>query len=396
MRQTLRSITAVLFVVLYFVCTAAWSQDPAVTGEDDKSNITCRDSEHAWRICNFEIRGLEPPLYKRFGRGFEYKFERQEQPAFASGSTSLNPEHYLNQHSLTFRFSELFSTTADRVGIFKQIIEDNHDRIPNPSDKSGQKEWCGTKIISCLVKGSGWWKRPLAGLSVSGSIAEWQAIQQGASANENFFPHYGKGAEIDFDPKGLFITANDWKSVADAVGKVDPQAAEQLSEALQPRHFVRVLEEILIPQFQFKRITQFDFVKTSGVLIPNPFPESGLNNYSVTWNLKNWIADGATRRSRDSLVHAYDAYEAALNQKKHEAQESAKICITISGQSRNFINVPTTFASESCQALAKSLNATQYALGCSSANSVQGGSSLYTSNGQSVDGEPVTNPCKLN
>lgn len=58
-------------------------------------------------------------------------------------------------------------------------------------------------------------------------------------------------------------------------------------------HWDAVLQ-VAIPKFQFKRITQFDFVKNGGILIPAPFPEAALNNYTS----RSWPLTKTTSASR--------------------------------------------------------------------------------------------------
>jgi hypothetical protein len=201
-------------------------------------------------------------------------------------------------------------------------------------------------------------------------------------ANEAVFPHYGKGGEIDFDPKNLFIRPADWKTLADAVQKVSQGYRDDMTTLPQPKWL-----EAFIPQFQYKRIGQFDFIKNTGVLIPNPFPESGLNTYTFTWTLKPWIRDQSDHLADDFFAHSHTQ---TTDQDKAKVQ---RICVTISGDSRNYISVPSTFTPDRCRSLANAISAPEYAIGCTSGNNVNAGSALWTIDGLSVDGGTVRNPC---
>jgi hypothetical protein len=392
MRNPLRS-TLILSLLLGFNCTHLLAQGSQTINLDEKpeaeksktdksKNESPGSKPPVVNIRQSDITKLQPPFHSRFGRAFEYKFERDEQPAFASGSTALllNPEHYLNQHSLTFRFSELISTPVDTVSVIKQTFDD----LKGPSDQGFQLAWCDSSskaMIACLMKQSTFWKRAISGLSVTGSVFEWQGIQQGVIANEAVFPHYGKGGEVDFDPKNLFIRPADWKALADAVQKVSQGYRDDKTTLPRPKWW-----EALIPQFQYKRISQFDFVKNTGVLLPNPSPESGLNTYTFTWTLKPWIRDQPDHLAGDFFA----SHPMISDQEKAKIQ---KICITISGSIRNYISVPSTFTPDMCRSLANTITAPEYAIGCTSGNKVDAGSALRTRDGLSVDSGPVLNPC---
>ena len=314
MRHPLRSKALVLFAFFCFAGITSRAQDPATTVPTGQFKIDCAKPEEVEVVCihKVELKDYQQTLHERFGRAFEYKFERDEQPAFALGSTTLlNTEHYLNQHSLTFKFSELFPTPSNIGSIVTTFVEDKYSSPKVSKPGKLEVEGCDgvNMIITCLFKDSKLWQRALSGVTVSGSIGEWQGVEQGVVANESVFPHYGKGGEIDFDPKNLFLTASDWKSVLDAIKKTDKEYKE--APGLSSKAAGVRLVEALIPKFQFKRTSQFDFAKNTGILIPSPFPESGLNSYTFTWNLNAWIKDGATRIATRSILPSQDQKLAA-------------------------------------------------------------------------------------
>src|ERR1019366_4338892 len=209
MRHTLRSKALVLLAFICSVGIRSRAQDPAQGVPSVRFEDVCGTPKQGV-VCVFDsdLKSYQQTFQDRFGRAFEYKFERDEQPTFASGSTQLNPEHYLNQHTLTFKFSELFPTPSNLGSIVAASVEDKNPYSNKPKTEKIWVEGCpGDTIIDCLVKRRKTWQRALSGVRVSGSIFEWQGIEQGATANENVFPHYGKGGEIDFDPKNLFRAA---------------------------------------------------------------------------------------------------------------------------------------------------------------------------------------------
>jgi hypothetical protein len=110
------------------------------------------------------------------------------------------------------------------------------------------------------------------------------------------------GGEINFDPKSLFVTSTDWKNAelslatlnkgglvrsrlcagefAQAVGQESGRERNTstgqdtkkfldcLTSVDRPRSKTAKLLAALVPTFQFKKETQFDFVKASGVFVP--------------------------------------------------------------------------------------------------------------------------------
>ena len=109
-------------------------------------------------ICNSDLKTLAPSGWGRLGRGFQYEYQLGEQfrsVLAGSGSTAQilpNPEHYLNQHSLKFQFSELFRSPAELTSMVKQIAEER-------AKEKGQQfslERCRSKdVVACLAGGEG-------------------------------------------------------------------------------------------------------------------------------------------------------------------------------------------------------------------------------------------------
>ncbi len=183
--------------------------------------------------------------------------------------------------------------------------------------------------------------------------------------------------QIDFDPTPLFITATNYKdslnNLADinvAVPKEEDcfvrdtrpdhehcrrklSSAKITGNVSQKREHWDAVLQVAIPKFQFKRITQFDFVKNGGILIPAPFPEAALNNYTFTWDLRRVIAPTKTRLDAEDTIGAY----------KPKAQGS-KFCIPILAAHENYISVADSFKIKDCRDLTDSIHAPTYRLGC--------------------------------
>jgi hypothetical protein len=203
----------------------------------------------------------------------------------------------------------------------------------------------------------------------------------------------------------MFVSATNWQKATDAVQSTkivpndEPQkcvlkgaahsddCVQQLSKATlkasSERRHLDAFFEVAIPVFQFRRISQFDFVKNGGILIPATFPESALNSYSFTWDLKKLIAPATTR------LDAHKAFEAYKTPSTESERSSQKVCVTI-GQTTNFITVLPTFTVKSCNTIAKGINATRYALACTSADNVQSADSVAVDENA---GAPKSNKC---
>ncbi len=113
-----------------------------------------------------------------------------------------------------------------------------------------------------------------------------------------------------------------------------------------------------------QRTSQFDFVKYGGTLIQAPFPESALNSYTFTWDLRKAIAPTATRLAAADAKSKIASYQDPLKEK------ATKLCVAYSGPLRSPVNVPSKFEAASCQKFAKDVGADHYALACVSDNGV--------------------------
>jgi hypothetical protein len=373
-------------------------------------------------ITKDDLKPFRPKFAASFARAFQYQYQRAEQPrsvVVASGTTTQiieNPEHYLNQHSLIFDFSELFPASPDLASLVKRIYASRLTSDPTSAKRQVRlDELCGGKpVFMCLATGVNPWKRALSGLSVTASLSERSAVQQGILLPQpSFSEHYGLSGQIDFDPTRLFIAGSNWKNAISAAQnmRIDPDqpycdcfqyladnevqdpATQHLlpgeryqaciSKFAEPRivapnHRMRAdaILKVFIPKFQFKRASQFDFVKNGGTLLPAPFPSPALNSYMITWDLRRVIATTSNRMDAfDAITEGYKRPQSGSNTAGTSGtpQQFAKLCIIASGTSKSYVNIPSTFDANSCHTLARNTSADHYGLACISSNDVSVG-----------------------
>jgi hypothetical protein len=376
-----------------------------------------------------DVKLLEPNSFARLARTFQYSYQRAEQPrslviASPDGKTTQiinNPEHYLNQHSFTLDFSEMFPASSDLALMVKRIYA---KRLTNGGDADSPVQLtnlCGSKpIIMCLAVGLNPWKRALSGISVTASLSERSAAQQNILVPQpTFSQHYGNSGQIDFDPTRLFMTAANWKNAILAaqsmridpmqpysecfqyLADIDPAGKHLLPEnrfqncirrfgtstigVPRPGPWWKPTLKLFIPKFQFKRTSQFDFIKNGGTLIPAPFPSAALNSYTITWDLRRVIAPTNNRM---------DAFDAITEDYKSPGTPDAKVCMIGSGASTSYVNVPPTFAADSCRTFATSTSADRYGLACISSNGVSAGPMTSIATAPDNTTKPASNSCK--
>ncbi len=113
---------------------------------------------------------------------------------------------------------------------------------------------------------------------------------------------------------------------------------------------------IFIPSIPFKELSQFDFVKNNGVLVPSSFLDRPLSQVTFRWDLKKIISSPAAR------------LEAAAALKPDPPEKTpatpAKLCVLFFGTGRSVISVDPEFAINACVDAGKKLAADSYALGC--------------------------------
>jgi Carboxypeptidase regulatory-like domain len=312
-----------------------------------------------------KIKSLRLSFLGRFIRGLQYQYQITEQRElvlvdFRAGSETetrliRNPEKYLQKHTVSFKFTELF---ADRLAMFKRGTE-------YANADAQLKSWmCDDKpLITCLTKRR-WWKRALMGISLEVYASERQAIEEQILVTSPAFGHdFQVSGGLVFDPAKLFPTASDWKATFDAVQGIDPALALLEASDLRQQPW-KQRYGFLIPKFEFKVLTQFDLVKFKEVFIRSPKDQS-LNTWTLTWDLTRMIPDTKNRLDADALTQAVHTLKTSLVEKPQ------KQCVLwISNQKRD-VEVKPAFSADSCKRLADLYKADRYELGCKDGKSCE-------------------------
>ena len=329
-----------------------------------------------------KIKSLRLGPAGRMARGLQYEYKLNEQPGtvfISSGQGNAevsaflrNPQKYLQQHTFTFKFAELFT---DRLSLFKRGSE---YLKANPQAAQNYNELpeflCGNKpLITCLAKGGGWWQRALMGTSVNASFSQRALVQQGIIATPTKF---GKDYQVTtgfvFDPAKLFPTATSWKGAFDDVKNTDKTLALLGAADLSPGHrrpWEQPWAAAVIPKVEFKVISQFDYLKYQGALIEAPFRNRALNTWTFTWDLTRAIPDTKSRIDAEVLDEALANLKNNLGRTEEDTWQ--KRCILHPSQVvggltevRELNDLHPAFKAESCQELARFMIAAEYQLSC--------------------------------
>ena len=334
-------------------------------------------------ITNNDVYGTAP---QRVLRLWQYSYQYAEQPSqillqSTGGSAALtnNPEHNLNQHTVSLDFSQIFLTSQQ----LSQALVTWRSVSKSAPIKMCEK---AANLITCVANGGGWWKRALSGLKVSGSASEHvRAVQQILRPSG-----YGFASAVDFDPAHLFVTGADWKNASALIDKLTPTEIDKLraltaspctsGSADSRTETVNCAGELrsawargkwlaiaMIPTFQYKRQTPFDFLKASGTLVPSS-NESGLNSWTLSVDMRRVVA--SPNSQADAIAAASAVRKKLLSP---NAAANAKVCATVAGTFRSYISVQDNVAWDSCAQIALQLHADYYQLGCASDNQVSFG-----------------------
>jgi hypothetical protein len=361
-------------------------------------------------------------------------------PGPTSGTFLQPPEHYLIQHSLMFDFSELFLKSSDFANILKAyyegVIAPGKRLAPKNSEAVSLDQLCPkSSPLQCIADSGAWWKRALSGVTGTFSLSERQRVVGAIVLPEGPFPaDYDRTGQITFDPAQLFINGSNWSAALSVLAEMrvkvrDPNyrfneheqkytradrgslyedcfaysATDSRTEVtgrptskdhpeLPLFDFTKMKKCIsafggskrggvgflaaAVPKFTFKRASQFDFVKSSGVLIPTPFGEPAVNSYTFIWDLKRLIAprsarlavlDGMTQPSKVAKQEEADLSDKSKVTGAEAAArpQSSKVCVTMSHGQHSFLTVPSSFTNIGCRDFASNLDKEgQYGLGC--------------------------------
>ena len=389
----------------------------------------CKDTVDFLCITKSKVESLEPSPGGRFWRAWQYQYQFSEQPAFTAvllnGSTQIvaNPEKYLNQHTFTFQFSELFPNTSNLASVLEALYAVEPDVNKATKTVRLDNQLChGKSPIECLVSGGNVWERLLSAATVNFSLSERDEVQQGVLLTS--FPssqHYGPAGEVDFDPASLFVTGTNWqtavaslkgirldtgqffgddeascfvkpkdptaKTLSTYKGCVKEFARPRLAASMEQGVWTRI-GAVLIPKFQFKATSQFDYLKNGGVLISEPGLQKSLKSYTFTWDLKRVFPSTA---DRIAAAKAYKGY--SLPQSESGAVAQPKLCVTISDKTRGYIPVESNFTVDQCRVLAQAAGADNFALACATTGSVVIGRPINGHGGVQDANLPDSNTC---
>lgn len=350
------------------------SRSPAVQPGDDVLRVANPE-----RIPNPDMKRLVDYLHPRTGaraaRSLQFVEQQQELPstifAQVAGSstgptTLLNPQHYLASHALTVKFGDLFFSSSDLAAIYKSVGVLLPDDAPALSIKDCDiaKE---KSMVKCLARARLKDKvsRALTGLTLNAGASQRNRNIQGVLFTSQFPDiDYTIRGQLDFDPTALFVTAANWGdaiSILNSTHSIGTQQnllpnerarlaqllnglpgdcifdpilqqtgkqafqmagnfAQSCLNALAGRQgFLEKTLAVLVPTFQFKKESQFDFIKQSGsVFVPAAFPEPSLNTFSFTFDLRRFVP--STKDRTDAL----NAIASIYNRKKAPADATVK------------------------------------------------------------------------
>ena len=308
----------------------------------------------------------------RFARGLQYQFELTEQPGtvFISQGTGVgevsaflrNPQKYLQKHTLTFKFAELF---PDRLSLYKRGSE-YLKKHPEAANEQLSDILCSDNpLITCLTNGGSWWKRALMGTTINVYFSQRALVQQQFLATSSQF---GKDFLVNggftFDPAKLFPTASNWKSTFDDVQNIDKGLALLAASDYEKKPWKHSWAVALIPKVEFKILSQFDFLKYQGALIDPPFPNPALSTWTFTWDLTRAIPDTKSRADADAIAEAVDNLKNTLGTEPQSTWKKQCLLHFDQGVVRKVKDLHPAFTASSCQELGRVMKAKQYQLAC--------------------------------
>ncbi len=345
---------------------------------------------------------LEPSFKGRLLRSWNYQYQILEQPAFVtvgSGNSVQiipNPQKWLKQNSITINFAEFFPRTANLA----EMVGKRYADAPPEEDGDVVKlspDICGrnSDVLQCLAGGGSFWGRLLSGAKVTFSASERDQFQQGVvvtglPASQS----WAWTGEVDFNPASLFISGSNWSKAVTALKGMNIDAADDElacfnkdrnkasgpstgspsyceKEFARPRLYPSRLHDrwstfagIVIPTFQFKPVSQFDFLKEGGVLVSNSGLQRSLKNFTFQWDLTRVIASVTDRIAADTI--GIQTIQPIQTASKDDSKKS-KLCVMYSGSAISALSVDNIAA---CSRIATDLHVDHYALACASTNTV--------------------------
>jgi len=439
-----RFIIFSLISVALFPSTNAAQSAQNVSADSDSTAATTSPVPHCDTIDTDCLRslGLEPSITSRLLRSWQYQYQLQEQPAVlvaTTGSTTEtipNPNKWLQEHSVILQLSEWFPRSTN----LPALIQAAYDvKVPN-HDSAMQlgPDICGRHYtaLECLASEGSWWGRMFSGAKVTFSVAQRDEVQQGILVPTlTASDAWTWGGEVDFDPTSLFLTSNNWKTAVSVLGdstnsktnrrmitvaspkdhpapetkpaciyeKTSATMAACINEFTRPNLTSRTSSNapykarwgdfaaVMIPTFQLKVSSQFDFIKQGGILTSSPLLQRSLKNMTFTWDLRRLIAPATDRLAIGTL------YEEAQKLKDQNAamnssSAATKLCVLRSKSAASYVSVSDDSNMNACRGLAVALGGVDhYAVACASEQVVIIGTAMGVNQPPSDSNKPSTN-----
>jgi hypothetical protein len=314
-----------------------------------------------------EINSLWLPIPLRIARLFQYEYKLTETPGTVQvGSEFIqNPQDELHQHTINLKVAELF---PDRLTMFKRGSEylKRYPLAAVHGDKDLAEAVCDDNpLITCMTKGGNWFKRAWMGTTVSLSLSQRSLVQQQILVAPKFSTKYQFAGGFVFDPAKIFPSVSSWRAMFDEVARIDKAlaliGAHDVDEK-RAKPWNRPWS-VIFPKVEFKILTQFDFVKVSGVLVEAPFPERALNTWTFTWDLSRLIPDTRNRVDEEAIYEAIGMIKETLG-KPDGWKKNCVIRKAGEANDRTLKDIHPAFSAESCQETAQIMKAQTYKLSC--------------------------------
>ena len=244
------------------------------------------------------------------------------------------------------------------------------------------RDLCGERnTVQCLAGKGNFFGRLFSASSVTFSFSQRDKVQQSVVVpNLPVFQNWQWSYDITLKPASMFIMGANWSSAVsvfqgrrlslapeDSLESRCFTAAPKSSLAECEKEFARrrldpavpqgrwtALAAILIPTFEMKALSQFDFIKQGGLLTESPLLQRTLKNLTFTWDLRNLVPQTSDRVAIGML------YDQGLKPKTDDSTANpsssssvaSKLCVIYSGTFRSYIGVLSDWTIDSCRNVA--------------------------------------------
>lgn len=319
-----------------------------------------------------KLNSLWLPIPQRIARLFQYEYKLTETPGTVQvGSEFIqNPQDELHQHTISLKFAELF---PDRLTMFKRgsdYLKKNPTATAHGVRDLAEAVCDDDALITCMTKGGNWFKRAWMGTTISLSLSQRSLVQQQILIDPTFAKKYQFTGGFVFDPAKIFPSVSSWRAMFDEVARIDKAIALMGAQDVD-KDGARPWNHrwsVIFPKVEFKILTQFDFVKVSGVLVEAPFPERALNTWTFTWDLSRLIPDTRNRVDEKAIFETFAMIKETMG-KPDEWKKNCVIQKAGEAYERRLKDIHPAFNPESCQETGQVMNALTYKLSCALAGS---------------------------